>query len=408
MNKGSKATKRLYFENPYQVEFEAEVIERKMYEGKPALILDQSCFYPESGGQPADRGAINGVKIAGVFEEEDKIIHLLEENISGKKIEGKIDWNFRFDYMQQHSGQHVLSQSFYELLSGETLSFHIGEEVSTVEIDLRSISEKDAEKVEVRANEIIVQDREIKAYFIPEEKIKDIPLRKPPKKEGLIRVVEVTGFDYSACGGTHCRRTGEIAIIKILRWERIRDNIRFEFVCGKRALQDYIWKNRTIRQLSHQLTASGQDVVSSVERAFSELKSQKKKVKKIQSRLAQYEAQEITKHTKEKIIIGILAEKTPDEARFLALNIIKSGDYVVLYALNMEERGHFIFASSETLNLDMRELIPVISPMIKGRGGGSSSLVEIAAEEKEDLEPVLDKAYEFVKKKLEYNGVRLS
>jgi len=394
-------TKILYFEDSYQVEFEANVVERAIYDERPALILDQSCFYPESGGQPSDRGTINGVRVVRVLEEGERIVHLLEEDIPSEKVKGNIDWQMRFDHMQQHSGQHILSQSFYELFGAETLSFHMGDDLSTVEIDLRKITEEDVEKVEERANEIVFQDREIRAYFIPEEKIKDISLRKPPKKRGIIRVVEVLDFDYSACGGTHCRRTGEVGLIKILKWEKIRNNLRFEFVCGSKALKDYTWKNRTLHQLANQLTANEREIISSVERTFSDLKSQKKKVKKMQEKMSQYEAQEIIQNTKEKIIKDILAERTPEEARFLALNIIRRGDYVVLYALKMEKRGHLILASSENLNLDMRELVPLVSPLIKGKGGGSPSLIEIAGEEKENLELALNKAWLFVKEKLE-------
>jgi len=393
-------TQRLYFDNPYQVKFEARVVMRGIQDGRPALILDQTCFYPESGGQPSDKGTINGVKVIGVLEKGERIVHLLEEDIPEDEIKGKIDWTTRFDYMQQHSGQHILSQSFYELLEGETLSFHLGEELSTVEIDIREIHDEEIEKVERRANEIVFQDREIKLYFVPEEKSKEIPLRKPPQKKGLIRVVEVSDFDYSACGGTHCRRTGEIGMVKILKWERIRNNLRFDFLCGQRALKDYTWKNRILRQLARQFTVSELQVLSSVEKLFSDTKSQRKRLRKMQEKTAQFEAQEIIGKTKEKIIKEIWTEKTPEEAKFLALNIARRGDFVVLYALKREKSGHFILAASENLNLDMRELVPLITPLIKGKGGGSPYLVEIAGEETENIKLALNKAYEFVKQKL--------
>ncbi|NIM89719.1 MAG: hypothetical protein GTO17_02090 [Candidatus Aminicenantes bacterium] len=393
-------TKRLYFDDPYQVEFEAKVVQREAHDSQPALVLDQTCFYPESGGQPSDKGTINGVKVIDVLEEGERIIHLLEEDITEQEIKGKIDWPTRFDYMQQHSGQHLLSQSFYELLEGETLSFHLGDESSTVEIGIREIHEEDLEKVEKRANEIVFQDREIKVYFVPEAKIKDIPLRKPPQKKGMIRVVEVAGFDYSACGGTHCRRTGEIGTVKILRSERIRNNLRFDFLCGHRALKDYRLKDRILRQLAAQFTVSEQEVFSSVEKVVSDSKSQKKKLRKMQQKIALYEAQEIISKAKEQIIRDILVDKTLEEAKFLALSIIRSGELVVLYALKKEERGYLILAASENLNLDLRELVPLLSPLIKGKGGGSPSLVEMAGEEAENLEQALDKAYEFVKQKL--------
>ncbi|NIM59179.1 MAG: hypothetical protein GTO16_09595 [Candidatus Aminicenantes bacterium] len=393
-------TKRLYLENPYQVEFEARVADKMIWEKKPALILDQTCFYPESGGQPSDKGSINEVEVLKVLEDEARIIHLVAEDMPAGKVAGKIDWKTRFDHMQQHSGQHILSQSFHELLAAETLAFHLGESFSTLEMDLRKISEDEIEQIERRANEIVYEDREIKCYFVPEEKIESVPLRRPPKKKGLIRVVEVSDFDFSACGGTHVRRTGEIGLIKILRLERIRNNIRFEFICGARALEDYLRKSRIVRELSTRFTVSEEEVLNTVEKLSSDLKSQRRAGKKLQEKIAQYEAQEITQDAKEKIIKEVFVDKTLEEARYLALNIIKKGDFVVLFGQEGEERGHLILACSENLDIDMRELVPLVSPLIKGKGGGRPSLVEVAGEEKENLNQALNKAFEFVKKKI--------
>jgi alanyl-tRNA synthetase len=395
-----EGTKRLYLESPYKVEFEAQVLEKMTWEQKPALILDQTCFYPESGGQPCDKGIINEVEVLKVLEDETRIIHLLAEDISSGKITGKIEWQTRFDHMQQHSGQHILSQSFHELLGAETLSFHLGEAISSVEMDLRKISEEEVENVERRANEIVFQDREIKCYFIPEEKIESVPLRRPPKKKGLIRVVEVLDFDFSACGGTHVRRAGEIGLIKILKLERIRNNIRFEFICGQRTLEDYLWKNRILHELSTRFTVNEGEILNTVEKLSSDLKSQKRKGKKMQEKIAQYEAQEIIQEAKGRIIKEIFVDKTPEEARFLAINIIRKGDFIVLFGLKGEERGHLILACSENINIDMREIVPLVSPLIKGKGGGRPSLVEIAGEEIENLEQALEKAFAFIKKKM--------
>jgi alanyl-tRNA synthetase len=395
-----KETRRLYFEDAYQLEFKARVVERKIHEGQPALILNQTCFYPDSGGQPSDRGMIESVEVLNVLEEEGRILHILKENILSEEVKGKIDWNLRFDHMQQHSGQHILSQSFYECLGGETLSFHLGEELSTVEIGVTKISEEDVERVEKRSNDIIFQNLPIKIYFIPEEKIKEIPLRKPPKKEGLIRVVEVSGFDYSACGGTHCRSAGEIGIIKVLNWERIRNNLRFEFVCGQRALRDYAWRNSDLRQLASQFSVHEKEVFSWVQKTIEEMKALRKKMKKLGEKVSFFEAQEVVRNAKGKIIQEILLERTPEEARHLSLNIIRQGDFVILYGVKGEERDHLIFACSENLRLDMRELVPVISPLIKGKGGGSPSLVEIVTEERGKLELALTRAHDIVKLKM--------
>jgi alanyl-tRNA synthetase len=267
-------------------------------------------------------------------------------------------------------------------------------------MDIRKISEEEVENVERRANEIVFQDIEIKCYFIPEEKIESVPLRRPPKKKGLIRVVEVSDFDFSACGGTHVRRVGEIGLIKIIKLERIRNNIRFEFICGKRTLEDYLRKNRILRELSTRFTVNEGEILTTVEKLSSDLKSQKRKGKKMQEKIARYEAQEIIQETKERIIKELFVDKTPEEVRFLVLNIIRKGDFVVLFGLKGEERGHLILGCSENINIDMREIVPLVSPLIKGKGGGRPSLVEIAGEEIVNLEQALESAFEFVKKKM--------
>ncbi len=392
-------TKRLYYENPYQLEFEAVVVERITIEEKPALVLDQTCFYPESGGQPDDKGVINGINVLRVLEGDEKIIHVLEKDISSDRVKGKVDWQRRFDHMQQHSGQHILSQSFYELFKAETLSFHLGESVSTVEIDLRKADDEEVERVERRTNEIIFEDREIKTYFVPEERIENIPLRKPPQKKGEIRVVEVSGFDYSACGGTHVRRAGEIGLIKILGWERIRNNLRFEFVCGRRAVEDYAQKNKMMRQLSSRFTVPEKEILASVEKTFLDLKSQRKRIRKLEEEVVRYEAQDFVRQAKEKIIRKLFQDKTAEQMKFLALNIIRQGDFIVLFGLKEEKRAHLVFARSENINIDLRELLPLVSPLIRGKGGGQPSLVEIASESAENLEAALEKADEHLRKK---------
>jgi alanyl-tRNA synthetase len=371
------------------------------HEQKPALILDQTCFYPESGGQPCDKGQIDGINVLKVVEDKEEVLHLVEKDVSSKKIKGKIDWERRFDHMQQHSGQHILSQSFYEFFEAETLSFHLGIDSSTVEMDLRTISEEEIEKVEERANDIIFQNREVKSYFIPEEKIKSLPFRKPPQKEGLIRVVEVSDFDYSACGGTHVRRAGEIGLIKILKGERIRNNVRLEFTCGKRAFEDYSWKSKALYQLSGRFSAHERDVLTSVEKLLSDLKSQKRINRKLQEKMTGYLAQEFIGEAKGNIIKQIFTDKKAEEVKYLALNIINKGDFVVLFGIKGEERGHLVFACSQSLNIDMREIVPAVSSLIKGKGGGSPALVEVAGEGVENLELALSKAEEYVKQKMQ-------
>jgi alanyl-tRNA synthetase len=391
-----KATKRLYFEDAYQIEFESKVLAREVHEGQPVLVLGQTCFYPDSGGQPSDRGTLSGIRVVQLIEREKEILHVLEQELASESVRGKVDWDTRFDHMQQHAGQHVLSQSFLELFEGGTRSFHLGNKSSTLEIDIPQVSEQDIEKVERLANRIVFENREIKSYFVPEDRIKDVPLRRPPQKTGEIRVVEISGFDYSACGGTHPHSTGEIGLIKILKWERIRNNIRFEFICGKRALGDYTAKHRILSQLAAQFSVSEEDVWVSIQRLSSELKQQKSRSKKLQDKVAAMEAETVIQNTEEGIIKNEFSDRSLEEVRKLALSIIRTSGFVVLFGLKLESRAHVIMARSEDLDIDLRELLPVVSSKINGKGGGKPSLVEIAGDNPSGLSKSLDQAYDFI------------
>jgi alanyl-tRNA synthetase len=389
-------TKKLYFEDAYLAEFDARVVGRTEIEGKPAVILDQTAFYPEAGGQSCDRGTINGIAVLQVVEDGEGIVHVLERAIEADTVHGRIDWPRRFDRMQQHSGQHILSQAFYEVVKGATMSFHIGEDVSSVEIGVPKISDADLDRVEARANAVLFEDREIKTYFVPEDRIGTVPLRKPPKKEGPIRVVEVSGFDYSACGGTHCRRAGEIGLIKVTKTDRIRNNLRFEFVCGGRALRDYQEKNRTVRQAAAFFSVADRDVATTVGKSLTEIKALKKKARKLEERIASYEAREIIHGAQGKIIQAVFEDKSPEEARFLAVQIIHNAERIVLFGAHGETQSHLILAAADGLGLDVRTLIPVVSAVVQVRGGGSPSLVELVTTEKDKLGPALEAARKFL------------
>jgi alanyl-tRNA synthetase len=303
--------------------------------------------------------------------------------------------------MQQHSGQHVLSQCFVELLGGETRSFHLGEQSTTLEIGLAEAAEADIERVERRANEIVFEDREIKTYFVAAGEISTVPLRRPPKKEGTIRVVEVSGFDFSACGGTHCRRTGEIGLIKVVRWDKIRNNLRFEFLCGWRAWQDYRDKNRSILEISQKFSAHEKDAAAAVEKTVEENKLTRKKLKRLQETLAGFEAREMVEKEPGRLIKRRWADRTPEDVKLLALNIIRLAPRVVLFAVRGGDKDSFIFACSEKMALDMRELLPLTLGLTRGKGGGGPSLVEIVADRVPDLDGVLAAAAEFLRPKIE-------
>jgi alanyl-tRNA synthetase len=397
-------TRRLYYDDSNLLEFDAEVVERREHEGRPAVVLDATAFYPESGGQPWDRGTLNGIEVLKVVDSEGAILHVLKSDVASGPVRGRIDAATRTDHMQQHTGQHVLSQAFWELLKGETLSFHMGPDVSTLEIGLKTISDADCDRVEDRANAVVWQDREVKTYFVPEERIGEVPLRRPPKKQGLLRVVEVDGFDYSACGGTHVRRTGEIGPIKLIGTEKIRGNLRFDFLCGARALRDYRIKDRAVRRLAAAFSSSPAEVAGQVEKLTADSKVLKKRARRLEERLAAFEADEIVRAAAGPVIAGIFDDRTPEETRFLALAIIKKGDFAVAYGAPGESQGHLILARSEGLKADLRQLIPVVAAVVPVKGGGGPSLVELVTSEKERLREAVDAAAAWLREREDRPG----
>ncbi|MGB9906676.1 MAG: alanyl-tRNA editing protein [Candidatus Saccharicenans sp.] len=397
-------TEKLYFQDAYLQEFTARVLAREIREGFPVVVLDRTAFYPESGGQPHDLGWLNEVRVIRVEEENGLILHFLETELAGQEVLGRIDWPRRFDHMQQHTGQHILSQAFYELTRGETLSFHLGQEESTVEIGLPAIKDETLTRVEELANRVIFFDLEVKTYFLPEEELSSIPLRKPPKKAGLIRVVEVNGFDYSACGGTHCRRTGEVGLIKILKQEKIRGNVRFSFVCGFRAWREFENRRRWLQQAARLFSAEEAEVPACTEKSLAELKSLKKKQKKLEERLSFFEAREILSRSPSKIISGLYPERSPEEIKFLALNLVHQAELLVVLAAHRDQYFHLVLAASDGLKVDVREVISVLQSEIEFKGGGSPTLVELVSPEKDKAEKAVKLAVEFFQRRKGLSG----
>ncbi|MCX8160134.1 MAG: alanine--tRNA ligase-related protein [Candidatus Saccharicenans sp.] len=394
----AQATERLYFQDAYLQEFSARVTGRESREGNPVVVLDRTAFYPESGGQPHDLGWLDAVRVIRVEEENGLILHFLEKELSAvDQVRGRIDWPRRFDHMQQHTGQHILSQAFYEVVKGETLSFHLGQEESTVEIGIPAIKDETLQRVEELANRIVFSDLEVKTYFLSEMELTTVPLRKPPKKSGPVRVVEVSGFDYSACGGTHCRRTGEVGLIKILKQEKIRGNLRFSFVCGFRALREFENRRRFLQSASVVLSAEESEVAACVEKNLAELKNLKKRQKKLEEKLSFFEAREMLAGNPGGIISGLYPDKSPEEIKFLALNLVHQAEVLAVLAAYRNENFHLVVAASDSLKVDVRGVIPVLQAEMQFKGGGSPTLVELVSPEKDKAGRAIELALEFFK-----------
>jgi alanyl-tRNA synthetase len=367
-------TERLYYLDSYRLEFEARVVERVGVGAKPGVILESTYFYPTSGGQPHDEGSLNGVPVIDVFEREDKaIVHVLTMELKGGLVHGVIDWGRRFDHMQQHTGQHILSQAFLQLFRAETIGFHLGKEASTIDVDKAPLAASQLDRVEDLANEIVFADRPVKACLITETELAGLPLRKLPVVEKPIRIVEVEGFDYSPCGGTHCRRTGEIGLIKITKVERRGQETRIEFLCGSRALADYRAKNRTVNELANQFSVGAWELAEAVERLGEEVKVIRRELNAARNRLLDYEAAELLaeaeQHGDVRVVRKVFTDREGEEVRRLALRLMESEGSVALLGL-AGEKAQLVFACSGDLPYDMNDLLKKACEIVGGGGGG--------------------------------------
>ncbi len=400
-------TKRLYYDDAYLREFESQVEERTVVNGRPAVVLNRSAFYPTSGGQPHDTGLLNDVPVMEVIERgEDKaVIHILAEKIEGETVQGVIDWDRRFDHMQQHTGQHILSQTFFQLMGAETIGFHLGQGASTIDLNKAPLTASALDAAENAANAIVFENRPVRAYFLAQEELARLPLRKPPTVEGPVRIVEVGDFDYSPCGGTHCRRTGEIGLVAIRRAERRGDETRVEFLCGVRALVDYRRKNRLVSDLANEFSVGDEELAQAVLRLREQAKINRRELNAARERLLDYEAARLAAEAEEhdgfRIVKMVFEAGTSGAAlpwdaeavKRLALRLMEYPACVALLGLRAD-KAQLTFARSADLAYDMNALLKDACRLIGGGGGGRANLAQGGGPAIERLEEALEAAYQ--------------
>lgn len=362
-----RATERLYYADSYQRVFDARVLELRPHERGHAVVVDRTAFFPTSGGQPHDVGTFDGVDVIDVLDDEETIVHIVAHPVEGD-VRGEIDWPRRFDHMQQHTGQHILSQSALQAIGAQTISVHFGAETCTLDLDRPDLNADLVAQVEDLANSVVFGDRPVAVRMVEESELPALGLRRPAKKRGLIRVIEVDGFDRSACGGTHVRRTGEIGLIKVRRWERYKGGVRAEFLCGWRALRDYRWKNALVSEMAGQFTVKDREVADAVGRLSSQLKERDRVIADLRERLISTEARSYFEEARgnPKIITGVL-DRPADETGMLAGKIVTLGPAVVVFGAR---EGRIIIARSPQIQLDAAASLRRTLEARGGRGGG--------------------------------------
>ena len=377
-------SERRYWDDSYTTRFGGEVIAVGEHAGKPAVELATTYFYPESGGQLADRGVIGGSRILDVqVGDDDRVWHVVEAPGGGAAalpsgaLSCEIDWSRRFDHMQQHTGQHILSAAFERLLVAPTLSSTLGAERSVIEVGLADVDWRTVERVEEAANRVLWDDRAVQLHWTDDAHIGEFPLRKPPKVTGRIRVVEVPEWDWSACGGTHTRRTGEVGTIKIVGWERLRGNLRFAFLCGGRALRDHAWRTETLLEAAKRRSRSDRELVAHLERALEERDELKKRLNVLSAKLLADEARAAV-GTPPRPVSVLAAERPRDEVRTFALQCLEAGAPWVISAATAPESALVVARAKSEAALDLRSLVPALLAAARGKGGGSPDMITVA------------------------------
>jgi alanyl-tRNA synthetase len=376
-------SERLYYDDSYTTKFAARVVERGRRRDRPAVELERTFFYPESGGQPADRGRLGEARVVDVQAEDDGCVwHVVEEEFAGDAVEAEVDWARRFDSMQQHTGQHILSAAFERIARAPTLSCHLGEERSGIEVALAEASWRTAREIEEAANRIVWEDRPIERHWVGEEDLAKFALRKPPPSErmgsqGRIRIVEIPDWDVSACGGTHTRRTGEVGAIKIVRWEKVRGNLRFEFLCGARALSDHGWRTEALVEGAKRHTVKDRELLDHLDRAVAERDDLRKRLQDLGERLIESEARERVGDPA-RPVSDFSPERPRDQTRRLAIKCLEAGAPWVVAAAGAPDPT-VVVGRAKALELDLRTLVPELLGHSRGKGGGSPDLVQIAA-----------------------------
>lgn len=389
-------TERLYFTDAYAQIFRATVLAVGSRDGKATIQLDRTCFYPTSGGQPFDTGVLAGHPVLDVVAEEDGTVqHLIQgedaqsgassvaalQTLVGSEVEGEITWSRRYDHMQQHSGQHLLSQVFYRLFGYETASVHFSANESTLDLAVDELSAAQLAEAEAVANELVYAALPIRAYFVTEAELPTVPLRKAPSVRGQIRIVEIDQYDYSACGGTHCRTTAELGPIKCTKVERRRGQVRVTFLCGQRAYRDYVAKHDLLLEAAALFSNEISQVPTLIERNLAQLKGAQKTISRLEDELLQYEAttlrQAAEEHGKLTVIEAVLGGRDINSVKRLATLLQQQPDVVTLFATVEGEKATLCFGSSTgDAQVHMGQLLRATLEAFGGKGGGKADVAQ--------------------------------
>ena len=373
-------TDRLYYRDCFLRECEARIVKVEPADaGRARVWLDQTVFYPTSGGQPNDLGTLGGVAVLDVVEEDNDIVHVLERPPAGECLKGEIDWPRRLDHMQQHTGQHVLSAAFVRLFKSPTVSFHLGRDICTIDLASASLGRRQLEAAEELANQVLFEDRPVHIRFPTEAEAAGMGLRRPAEQSGALRVIEIDEFDRCPCGGTHVARTGQIGLILGRGTEKVKQNIRVEFVCGGRALRAARSDYASLSEAAKLLTTGPQELPNVLRKQFDERRATERQRQQLLERLAEQEARvllsEAEKLGERRLVVKVLEEADAAYLRLLGARLVKEPRVQVLLA-SRSEPAAVVFAQTPGLEADMNALLRETLHKVGGKGGGSRDFAQ--------------------------------
>jgi alanyl-tRNA synthetase len=368
-------TERLYYNDPYLLEFDARVVEARGAVDRPTVVLDRTAFYPTSGGQPNDLGTINDVRLLDCVEDEatGAVIHVLERPLDAGPVHCLVDRSRRIDHMQQHSGQHVLSQAFVDLFNWPTVSFHLGAIHCTIDLPAESVSREQAEQAEDLANRVIRDNRGVAVRYIAQENIAEAGLRKPTERSGEIRVIDIAEFDRSACGGTHVRTTGEIGAVLITGIERAKKQSRIQFICGDRVVRYGRLANRTLESISQTISAPPLETAAGVRALWDENQQNRKRLEDLESQLMDHEAAQYP--VENGLAVGAFKDRGIEKVKLLATKVCSRPGIVALFA-DQSDQLRVVFARSTDSSVDVAALLKQTLGRFGGRGGGRPNMAQ--------------------------------
>lgn len=394
-------TERLYYTDSHLIEFEARVLDKsERVSGWTAITLDRTAFYPTGGGQPSDTGTLNGARVLECIDAEaDGVLHVIQGRTPeiGSTVNGRIDWARRLDHIQQHTGQHILSQAFVTLFNAPTKGFRVMDVACEIDVELMNPGDEVIERAVELANNVIWEDRLITIKTVTSEDARQLSLRKEAAREGELRLIEIDGFDLTPCGGTHAYRTGEVGLIAVRSWERARGLTRIEFVAGVRALTDYRRANKTARAVAALYSAARDDAAKLTVRLIEENKELHRRVRALEDIAARVEASELMANSLltpsgSRIITKIFDNRDAESLKHLAHALIANSQTIVLLGSREKDAARLVFAKSADAPGDMNVLMKAACEMLEGRGGGKPDLAQGGGKNTEKLGEAINEA----------------